>query len=227
MEPKMVPPRTRGNRDFVLSPELAETYRRHANALLVVGPSERLDAFTTCARYVVALVHPTNFPLAEVVDRLWTTAEATGLILEYGEDAVQERLVAALADPVTIDEHYPELAGAATDEPILPVARARRQKAKQARFGGSVRSRKPPTGETADFDDSADGPLALGCSVEALNREYALVKVGSQAAIFQENPSARLVEHQLRMLGTRSIRPRSAARPAPQGVHRRPARSRG
>jgi hypothetical protein len=42
--------------------------------------------------------------------------------------------------------------------------------------------------------------------VERLNREYALVKVGSQAAIFQENPWARLPEHQLRMLSVETFK---------------------
>jgi hypothetical protein len=51
-----------------------------------------------------------------------------------------------------------------------------------------------------------DSPRSLGYSVEALNREYALVKVGAQAVIFQENPSARLVEHQVRMLGIEAFK---------------------
>lgn len=52
-----------------------------------------------------------------------------------------------------------------------------------------------------DGEEPPDGPRSLGYSAEGLNREYALVKVGSQAVIFQENPSARLIEHQVRMLG--------------------------
>jgi hypothetical protein len=69
---------------------------------------------------------------------------------------------------------------------------------------GRVPPAVPPTDgadRSGDGGDPPDGPQALGYSVEALNREYALVKVGSQAVIFQENPTARLVEHQVRMLG--------------------------
>ncbi len=46
-----------------------------------------------------------------------------------------------------------------------------------------------------------DGPRALGYSVEALNREYATVKVGDRTVIYQENPTARLASHRMRMLG--------------------------
>jgi hypothetical protein len=44
----------------------------------------------------------------------------------------------------------------------------------------------------SDSNEPPDGPRAFGYDVEALNREYSLVKVGSQAVIFQESPSARL-----------------------------------
>jgi hypothetical protein len=58
--------------------------------------------------------------------------------------------------------------------------------------------------ETED-GEPPDGPRTLGYSVEKLNREYALVKVGSQAVIFQENPAAP-VEHQVRMLGVEGFK---------------------
>ena len=40
----------------------------------------------------------------------------------------------------------------------------------------------------------------LGYGVDALNKEYAIVKVGSQTVIYQEDPNARDPEHRLRML---------------------------
>jgi Family of unknown function (DUF5906) len=55
--------------------------------------------------------------------------------------------------------------------------------------------------ENEDKGEPTEGPRELGFRVDDLNREYALVKVGSHAVIFHENPSARLVEHQIRMLG--------------------------
>jgi len=51
-----------------------------------------------------------------------------------------------------------------------------------------------------------DGTDRGGYDVEVLNREYALVKVGSQVAIFQENRSARLPEQQLRMLSLEAFK---------------------
>jgi putative DNA primase/helicase len=106
----MLPPNGIGSRPFVLSPDLAEKYRQLANCINVAAPSERLDAFTTTARYVAGLVHPENFPKAAAVDRLWTTAEAHGLVLAHGTAAVQERLVAGLADPIAPDEDNSGLA---------------------------------------------------------------------------------------------------------------------
>jgi hypothetical protein len=62
---------------------------------------------------------------------------------------------------------------------------------KQPRKGG----REPP-----------DGPMALGYDVEALNQEYAIVKVGSQTVIYQEDPTAQEPEHRLRMLTVQAFR---------------------
>jgi Family of unknown function (DUF5906) len=45
-----------------------------------------------------------------------------------------------------------------------------------------------------------DEPRRLGFNVEAFNNEYALVKVGKNAIVFQQDPTARLPEHQIRML---------------------------
>ena len=42
--------------EFILLPHLAEKYREYANAIKVAPPSERLDAFTMCARRVAGMV---------------------------------------------------------------------------------------------------------------------------------------------------------------------------
>ena len=69
---------------------------------------------------------------------------------------------------------------------------------------GTSSKKKPGTagnGVANEGDEPPQDPRSLGFSIDDLNREYALVKVGSQAVIFQENPGARLIEHQVRMLG--------------------------
>jgi hypothetical protein len=102
----------------------------------------------------------------------------------------------------------------AISEPPIDLARERENRQRKKRkpaptsknksndpASGGAGGEPPRGGDPEGGEDGSDGPRALGYSVEALNKEYALVKVGSQAAIFQENPAARLVEHQVRMLG--------------------------
>ena len=74
--------------------------------------------------------------------------------------------------------------------------------------GGAAHKLPPEKTDPAAIEDGggAENPRAFGYDVEALNKEYALVKVGSQAVIFQENPGARLVEHRLRMLGIEAFK---------------------
>jgi hypothetical protein len=91
-------------RDFKLSPSLAEKYRQYADAIRVAAPSEKLNAFATCASYIAGLVHPTLFPETEAVDRLWASAEASGLIAAHGDDIVQKRLALAMAAPIVVDD---------------------------------------------------------------------------------------------------------------------------
>jgi putative DNA primase/helicase len=95
-----LPPRGSGRPDFVAPLAIAEAYRRYADLVRTAPPSNRLDAFESVARRVAALVHPSDFPLAEAVDWLSTTAEANGLVFLHGDDAVQERLAAAFANPI-------------------------------------------------------------------------------------------------------------------------------
>ena len=66
--------------------------------------------------------------------------------------------------------------------------------------GGSVRAGEKDSGEPPD------GPNDLGYDVEALNKEYAIVKVGSQTVIYQEDQNAREPEHRLRMLTVQAFK---------------------
>lgn len=91
-------------RDFKLSAPLAEKYRQYADAIRVAAPSDKLNAFATCASYIAGLVHPTLFPETEAVDRLWASAEAAGLIAAHGEDVVQKRMAMAMAAPIVVDD---------------------------------------------------------------------------------------------------------------------------
>src|SRR5262249_33393608 len=89
--------------NFVLPAALAERYRVYANAIYGAISSERPEAFTTCARLVAGMVSK-DFPLQEAVDRLWATAEAAGIVREYGEDLVQARLAEALNSPIVNED---------------------------------------------------------------------------------------------------------------------------
>ena len=218
----LLPPRGCSPRDFVLAPTPAEVWSPDARNSIEQShaSSEKLDAFAMCARYVSGLVDPTAFPLAEAVDRLWATAEAAGLIAEHGEDAVQMRMAEGLRDPLIVDADYPRFAEPpAASEPASGKRRRRPRTSAggDAAAGANERADgagKPPgpgsagdaggvapPGADQSDDELPDGPRKFGFSVEALNREYAVVMVGSQAAVFHEQPQARLVEHQVRMLG--------------------------
>jgi hypothetical protein len=101
--------------DFVLPAPLAERYREYANVIHVVAPSERPEAFTRCARQVAGMVSD-DFPVREAVDRLWATAEATGIVQEYGEDIVQSRLAEAFKNPIFLDNDVLGINTCATDK---------------------------------------------------------------------------------------------------------------
>lgn len=95
--------------NFVLCAPLAERYRECANAIHLAARSERLEAFVRCAQLVAGMVSE-DFPMREAVDRLWATAEATGIVRDYGEDFVQVRLAGALKCPIVNED----LSGAQT-----------------------------------------------------------------------------------------------------------------
>jgi hypothetical protein len=104
-----------------------------------------------------------------------------------------DRIVAAVDAAAPID--------APAENVLKSRAKSKRGKRKSA---ASDDAGAPGAGEEDNEPES--GPRALGYDVDALNREYALVKVGSQAVIFQENPTALLIEHQMRMLGVEAFK---------------------
>lgn len=112
-----LPPRGCGRWDFTLTGDRAERYREFTNTVAAAAHSERLEAFKMAARYVAALEHPTDFPLVEMVDRLWATAEALGLVRIHGEDTIQARLAAALKDPIAVNVDFPALDDLANGRP--------------------------------------------------------------------------------------------------------------
>src|SRR5262249_54040756 len=101
--------------NFVLPAALAERYRVYANAIYEATSSERPEAFTTCVRLVAGMVSK-DFPLQEAVDRLWATAEAAGIVREYGVDLVQDRLAAAVNNPIFLDDDISGAKTSATDK---------------------------------------------------------------------------------------------------------------
>ena len=117
-----------------------------------------------------------------------------------GDDAATAAALAAIA--AIID------AAAAPTLPEIPAAEDHsKKKSAQNRpraraIAASNAGGAPAEGNLAhNGEEPPDIPRPLGFDIEDLNREYALVKVGSQTVIFQESPGARLVEHQVRMLG--------------------------
>ncbi|MGD0024503.1 MAG: primase-helicase family protein [Xanthobacteraceae bacterium] len=183
---------------FILGDDLAERYRQYANAIRGAGASEKLDAFTTCARLVAGMVDSEKFPLREAADRLLATAEAYGLVGEHGDDAIQARIAAAFDNPDVVDADSPNLS---SSEPANTTSKARKRgrKPAAAEGGNGGGNDLPPSAPASDDGDAI--PRTHGFSVDGINKEYAVVMVGSQAVVFHEQPHARLIEHQVRMLG--------------------------
>jgi putative DNA primase/helicase len=98
-----------GALDFVLPAHLAKQVTQFADAIRVAAPSEKLSAFTLCARQVFGLGTPDEFPLAERADRLQAMAEAHGLVAEHGNYVVQWILADARTEPIVVDEFTPRL----------------------------------------------------------------------------------------------------------------------
>ena len=94
---------------FDLPVHLAQQVIEFSDIIRVAAPSEKFDAFKIFARQVSGLGEDGEYPKQEKVDRLQATAEAHGLVKQYGNDAVQSATAAALADPIVFDEFAPRL----------------------------------------------------------------------------------------------------------------------
>jgi putative DNA primase/helicase len=81
---------------IVLPPSLAEKFWSRVRLINVAPKSQRLEAFRNCAHDVKRFIGPILSP-ADVADRLYEAALSTGIVLEWGEDAVQGVLTEALA----------------------------------------------------------------------------------------------------------------------------------
>jgi putative DNA primase/helicase len=167
---------------FVLSSDIEAAYRRYTDLVRAATPSQRLKAFTLAARRVAGLVDATDFPHAEAVDRLWTTAEAYGLILVHGVDAVQKCVAAAIADPIlpTADGPFGLDAEADTREEMPARRRRQRRSKRQERevalqFHALVRE----NAEARNGDDDLDLKLAWLPLTDLGNVERFVARYGS------------------------------------------------
>jgi hypothetical protein len=128
------------------------------------------------------------------------------------------RIVAAAdaATPISIDDlkaQYPE----SFTPPPRPLRKPRHARASATASGAEngqdhaagapTQAERPSASDGAsgaqlpEDGDNPDVPRSHGFSIDDLNKQYAVVMVGSQAVVFHEQPHARLVEHQVRMLG--------------------------
>jgi RecA-family ATPase len=82
---------------------LAERLREILDDVRVAPPSEKLTAFGRAARDAAREIVGPHYPLREAVDRLWSTAEAHGLVQEFGQNIIQCELAAAFENPTTND----------------------------------------------------------------------------------------------------------------------------
>jgi putative DNA primase/helicase len=87
---------------FVLPGDLSEKFVVLGDLVRGAPPSERLPALEFFARHAAALVGP-RLPHAEAADRIWTFADAIGLIAAHGEDEVQAALTRGFENPAEPD----------------------------------------------------------------------------------------------------------------------------
>ncbi len=100
----------------LLPPDVADRFRTFANSVHVAALSEKPAAFEICARYAFGLVGP-SVSQAEIVDRLYATAQAAGIVARLGEESVQEMLKRALASPIDSDDSQIDLEDGETRSP--------------------------------------------------------------------------------------------------------------
>jgi hypothetical protein len=97
-----------------LPQKLAERLRELLNMVGVAAPSEKLAAFGLAARGIAREIVGPHYARRDAADRLWTTAEAHGLVETVGEEAIQSELAAAFENPwknKELDVKTPEIEG--------------------------------------------------------------------------------------------------------------------
>ena len=99
----------------VLLPDLAEKFWSRVKLINVAPSSQKLEAFRSCALDVKRLIGTALFPV-DIADRLYEVALSTGIVLEWGEQAVQTILAEVLASPADDSEEE----GALDDDDARP-----------------------------------------------------------------------------------------------------------
>jgi hypothetical protein len=84
--------------NYTLPPDLDEKFRRLGDDVKVAAASEKLAALGRFCDGAAAMVGP-RLPLQEAIDRIQAFVEAIGLVVEYGDDAVQAVLANAFVTP--------------------------------------------------------------------------------------------------------------------------------
>jgi AAA domain len=112
-----------------LPPERAEKLRQILDDVRVAPPSEKLSAFGRAARRTAREIVGPTYSLREAVDRLQATAEAHGLVEEFGENTIQSELATAFEKPILNDE----LDARAIEENVRPAFQNHITKASELR----------------------------------------------------------------------------------------------
>ncbi len=170
----------------------------HIATVTAAAPSERLAALLLCARHAAGLVGR-GLPKSEAIERLRTFSQSIGITDAHGEPAIEDCLAQGFADPIKpADVAF--LLSEREDE-----KRAGRNRRKKFLATGepSAESMAPNnSAESSSRSPEMEGPQGartFGFSVEHLNKEFALVLMGSKAVVFLEQPEA-MIEDQKRML---------------------------
>ena len=98
------------------APEAADKFWKLTSAFHAAPASERAVAFEMLVRCAAGLAGP-DFPQAEIVDRLQSTADAVGLNEACGVDVVQELMARGFSNPITDEDDEAVDLGDAADRP--------------------------------------------------------------------------------------------------------------
>ncbi len=98
------------------APEASDKFWKLTSAFSAAPLSERAVAFEMLVRRAAGLAGP-DFPQAEIVDRLQSTADAVGLNEACGVDVVQELMARGFSNPITDEDDEAVDLGDAADRP--------------------------------------------------------------------------------------------------------------